>query len=933
MTQAFSLLNASLQSTNDGILIVNRQGSIVTWNQKFLELWNLSDSNVSSRDDSAVISSILSQLTYPERFLSKVQELYANPEATSFDLIEFLDGRTFERYSQPQRLDNEVLGRVWSFRDITRRKNVEDSLKKMSRRLQAIHKCSQAILRQTDELELIREICTIICKVAGYRMAWVGYAEHDEAKSVRPVAWGGAEDGYLDTINISWADTPLGRGPAGQAIRNGTMFGIRDFRNDPAAAPWREEALKSGYRSSVALPLKDENGAMFGVLNIYSAHVNAFTPDEKRLIGELAEDLSFGVSAIRTRAKRIQAEEELKKARLNYETFFNTIDDFLFVLDENATILHVNDKVYERLGYRQEEIIGQSVLMVHPPERREEAARIVGEMLAGKAHSCPVPLITKTGSYIPVETRVNYGTWDGKPMIFGVTKDISQLTISEEKFSKVFRLNPSACGLNDMKTGEYLEVNDAFYSLLGFTKEEVIGKTALGLGILTPNAKESIIQRARELGKSLNIEADLTAKDGSVKHVLLSAENIVIQDQEVRFTIVHDITERRKTEEALKESEQLYHSMFERTHAIKMIIDPKDGRIVDANSSAEAFYGYGAGNLKKMKIWDINTLTSNQVNVEMKNALDEKKTYFTFRHRLATGEVRDVEVYSSPLKIGNRQLLHSIIHDVTARKQAESEIIHLNETLEKKVAERTAEYETANRELTAFSYSVAHDLRAPIRALDGFSKILLENYSKSLDPEGIRMLQVIADNSTHMGKLIDSLLDFSRVSREELSISMIDMREMASEVFQNCTTESERSHIRFILHDIPEVPGDPVLIRQVWTNLIGNAIKFSSGKADRLIEIGHTPGDGENVYFIRDNGAGFDMRYAHKLFGVFERLHSIKEYEGSGIGLALSQRIILRMNGRIWGEGAVGEGATFWFALPLISFSSLSASKAGSLPE
>lgn len=803
----------------------------------------------------------------------------------------------------------------------------------MSRRLQAIHKCSQAILRQTDELELITEICRIICKVAGYRMAWVGYAEHDEGRTVRPVAWGGAEAGYLDTVSISWADTPNGRGPAGLAIRSGALSGIQDFRNDPAAAPWREEALKRGYRSSVALPLKDENGAVFGVLNIYSAHVNAFTPDEKKLIGELSEDLSFGVSAIRTRAKRIQAEEELKKARLNYETFFNTIDDFLFVLDANATILHVNDKVYQRLGYQREEIIGQSVLMVHPPERREEAARIVGEMLAGKALFCPVPLITRTGSYIPVETRVSYGTWDGKPMIFGVTKDISQLTISEEKFSKVFRLNPSACGLNDVKTGEYLEVNDAFSSLLGFTKDEVIGKTALELGIMTSQAKESILHNAGEHGKILNIEADLTAKDGSVRHVLLSAENIFIQDQEVRYTVVHDITERSKTEEALKESEQLYHSMFERTHAIKMIIDPKDGRIVDANSSAEAFYGYGTGNLKKMKIWDINILTSDQVKVEMKNALSEKKTYFTFRHRLATGEVRDVEVYSSPLKIGKRQLLHSIIHDVTARKQAEAEIIHLNETLEKKVAERTAEYETANRELTAFSYSVAHDLRAPIRALDGFSKILLDNYSDSLDPEGIRMLKVIAENSTHMGKLIDSLLNFSRVSREDLSISMIDMHEMASDVYLDCTTESERSHIRFVLHDIPQVPGDPVLIRQVWSNLIGNAIKFSSGKPDRLIEIGHTPGKGENVYFIRDNGTGFDMRYAHKLFGVFERLHSIKEYEGSGIGLALSQRIILRLNGRIWGEGAVGEGATFWFALPVISFSYPSASKAGFRPE
>lgn len=159
--------------------------------------------------------------------------------------------------------------------------------------------------------------------------------------------------------------------------------------------------------------------------------------------------------------KKSQAEQ----VKQNYEAFFNTIDDFLFVLDVEGKIIHVNDTVTDRLGYKEKELIGKSILIVHPKERRDEASRIVGEMLAGKTKVCPVPIITKSGKQIPVETRITNGLWDGKPALFGVTKDVSQLILSEEKFSKVFQINPSACGLSDIATQKYIEVNDAFYKL------------------------------------------------------------------------------------------------------------------------------------------------------------------------------------------------------------------------------------------------------------------------------------------------------------------------------------------------------------------------------------------------------------------------------------------------------------------------------------
>jgi len=254
----------------------------------------------------------------------------------------------------------------------------------------------------------------------------------------------------------------------------------------------------------------------------------------------------YGIARDITKHRRL--EEALKQTRQNYKTFFNTIDDFLFVLDDQGNIIHTNTTVIDRLGYTTEELLGQSILMVHPPERRDEAGRIVGEMLSGVTEFCPVPIVTKSGVQLPVETRVSHGFWDGEPVIFGVTKDISKVSLSEEKFSKVFHINPSACGLNDLNDHKYIEVNEAFHTLLGFDKDAVIGKTSYELGILSIETATAIYLKADSNGKITNAAADIKARNGDIKHVLLSSENIYIQDKEYRFTVVHDITERKRIE-------------------------------------------------------------------------------------------------------------------------------------------------------------------------------------------------------------------------------------------------------------------------------------------------------------------------------------------------------------------------------------------------
>ncbi len=257
------------------------------------------------------------------------------------------------------------------------------------------------------------------------------------------------------------------------------------------------------------------------------------------------------------------------------------------------------------------------------------------------------------------------------------------------------------------------------------------------------------------------------------------------------------------------------------------------------------------------------------------------------------------------------------------RKAAEEEVRALNLDLERRVVERTGQLEAANKEMEAFSYSVSHDLRAPLRHIGGFVEMLKEHQGPQLDEKGRRYIDTILKSAQKMGNLIDDLLLFSRTAKTEMRIGRVSLHSLVEEVIRELQPDLEGREIAWNVEPLPEVAGDAALLRQVWANLIGNAVKYTRTRALSEIDIGMTSKGEEHIFFVRDNGAGFDSKYAGKLFGVFQRLHRADEFEGTGIGLANVRRIVHRHGGRTWAEGEVDQGAIFYFSLPKNVFNEL----------
>lgn len=491
-----------------------------------------------------------------------------------------------------------------------------------------------------------------------------------------------------------------------------------------------------------------------------------------------------------------------------------------------------------------------------------------------------------------------------------------ELRVSEERFRSTLDNMLEGCQIIGFNW-RYLYLNDVAVKHARLPRENLIGRTMMEVypGFDQTPIFDTLEKCMRERS-SIHVENEFTYPDGEKAWHDLNIQPMV----EGIAVLSWDVTEHKQAAQALEQSEKRYKDLFDRMidgfglHEI--ICDdagkPVDYRFMEVNPAFETMTG--------LRATDVVGRTVRQVIPEIEQEWIDK-----YGRVALTGESINFESYAAGLSkyyevsafCPQKGRFATIFVDVTGRRKAEDLIRSLNAELEERVQERTAQLEAANKELEAFSYSVSHDLRAPLRAIEGYTRILQEDYLPRLDEEGTRICSVITDSAHGMQTLIDDLLAFSRTGRSELHLSLVDMGTLANSIYYELTTDESRERIDFQVETVPPAMADPTLIRLVWANLLSNAIKFSSHREHAVIKVKGYSGGSEVFYSIEDNGAGFDMQYAHKLYGVFQRLHSSGEFEGNGVGLAIVQRVVKRHGGHVWAQGEVEKGAIFEFTLPL----------------
>ncbi len=488
---------------------------------------------------------------------------------------------------------------------------------------------------------------------------------------------------------------------------------------------------------------------------------------------------------------------------------------------------------------------------------------------------------------------------------------------SAEQFAGMFNLVPNALAIVRRDNGRLLAVNDAWQRLFGWPGAAAVGRTALELGLWAkPSERTGFIADIEREGRLRPSLSRLRTREGREMMCLSSVEIVEWQGAPALLVSHQDISELEALRrEALADGER-FAKVFDLSPTPIVVGAVEDGRYLAVNDAWLQLHGYareeleGQGSLS-LGVWAEPAERALVVDM-ISRGIEVRRLPVRFRKK--SGEVFETLYSATSADWRGTPAIIATPQDVTELRRAADEIRRLNETLEERVRQRTAELEAANRELESFSYSVSHDLRAPLRAMASFSALLAARPAVKSDAEATGYATRVNAAATRMGAVVDALLQFSRLSRQSLTMRPVDLRAEVDAVVAELQPGERR--VRWVIGSLPQVRGDPTLLRLVLQNLIENAFKYTGTRTEAVIEVDATRGESETAVRVRDNGVGFEMQYADKIFGVFERLHADGEFEGTGIGLANARRIVQRHGGRIWCESEPGQGATFFFSLP-----------------
>jgi len=624
--------------------------------------------------------------------------------------------------------------------------------------------------------------------------------------------------------------------------------------------------------------------------------------------------------------------EELNRSEKSYRYLFENSPMPMWVIDlDTYKFLDVNEMATLQYGYSREEFLSMTTLDIRPDEGKKlfrQSDHLV-EMDKTNYSKGIWNHRKKDGTFILAETIAHKIIFEGVNARLVLSNDVTEKMKAEEKLDKSEKLFRAMIEKDtDMKTlatpdGKNFYASPSITKILGYENQEFMAIPVLDL--IHPDDVAGLIKGVTIIvqspGKSFNRQQRLKHKNGTWLWCEGTVTNMLHEPAVAALVSnFRDITERKQVEEAIKLAEANYREIFDKASDGIYVLEIETGKVIEVNQKACKITGYSREELFNSD--QLGFITDNPdyglqhaLNYLQKAAAGEPQL-FEWIVKNKDGSINWLEVNLKKATIAGKERLLAFFREINDRRKAQLEIQKLNEELEQKVMDRTEQLNSVNKELEAFSYSVSHDLRAPLRAINGFAKILGENYNTAFDDEGQRLFNRIKVNAKKMGSLIDDLLEFSRLGRKEIHKSTIRMTELVeAALLEINTTVDHKAAIE--IHQLHSAHADSSMINQVMINLISNAIKYSSKTEKPSVIIRSQREENEIIYSVSDNGVGFSNQYVHKLFGVFQRLHLQADFEGTGVGLALVKRIINKHGGRVWATGELNKGATFSFSLPV----------------
>lgn len=626
--------------------------------------------------------------------------------------------------------------------------------------------------------------------------------------------------------------------------------------------------------------------------------------------------------------------ETLKERDRRQRAILDSIPDIAWLKDRESRFIAVNEAFAGVSNKRPEDLIGKTDLDIWPRDLAERYRADDREVMeAGRRKQVEEPLADEYGNLRWIET-IKTPLYDEKGRIAGTTgiaRDITDrkrmetaLKESEGRY-RVIAENAQDAIITIDEDDRILVVNEAAEKIFGYTSTEMHG---LPFTMLMPErfreahlraVKGHIAAGAKQLPLR-TVELPGLHRDGREIPLEISFGESMQGGKHVFIGILRNITERKLAEEALRSREKELSNITANLAEGIYVLGEK-GNIMFMNPEAERLLGWTAEELKDKNPHELvhfRKADGTPLPFEECNMIRVLKTGERFSSTdevfvRKDGTVFPISVISAPIIEGGKVIASiTAFQDITGLKRAEEKIKNLNRDLQR----RASELEIAYRDMESFSYAVSHDLKAPTIRIEGFSNILLEDYADKLDQYGKDLLGRMRENSNHMKRLIEDLLAFFRFGNKRMEKSQIDMGVLAKSIYEELKADIGERKLQFEIKDPPAAYGDPAMIHQVLLNLIANSVKFTRTKEAAVIEVGGLTENNENIYFVKDNGIGFDMQFSNKLFGLFQRIHISKEFEGTGVGLVIVKKIVENHGGRVWAEGVPDQGATFYFSLP-----------------